>query len=219
MQDGLIDCIVTPKQGNRVPDATFCADNGKFGEGWPGAEAWFDWLSTLPASRCTFAVAPDVVGDAGATLSASVPWLARVRGLGLPVAFVAQDGSESVDMIPWSDFDVLFLGGSTDWKLGPAARGLAAEAVARGKRVHMGRVNSLRRLLYAQQIGCSSVDGTYLIFGPDKNLARLLGWLDVAAQPTLDFVIEREAEYLPLNLHRIQRAQARPALFDFGATA
>lgn len=44
-------------------------------------------------------------------------------------------------------FDVLFLGGSTAWKLGSAARRLTTEAKARGKQVHMGRVNSLKRLM------------------------------------------------------------------------
>jgi hypothetical protein len=41
----------------------------------------------------------------------------------------------------------------------------------------MGRVNSLKRLRYAEMIGCDSVDGTYLTFAPDENLPRLLGWL------------------------------------------
>jgi hypothetical protein len=42
----------------------------------------------------------------------------------------------------------------------------------------MGRVNSLRRLRYAADIGCDSVDGTYLAFGPDQNLPTLLTWID-----------------------------------------
>jgi hypothetical protein len=65
----------------------------------------------------------------------------------------------------------------SEWKLGAAARALTAEAKARGKHVHMGRVNSLRRLRYADAIGCDSADGTFLAFGPDINLPPLLGWL------------------------------------------
>ena len=61
-----------------------------------------------------------------------------------------------------------------------------AEAKARLKWVHMGRVNSLRRLRYASAIGCDSADGTYLRFGPDVNLPTLQGWLrDVNGQSTL----------------------------------
>lgn len=80
-------------------------------------------------------------------------------------------------MVPWGEFDVLFIGGSTEWKLGAAVRGLVAEAKARGKGVHMGRVNSLKRFRYAEAIGCDSVDGTFLTFGPEKNLPELLSWV------------------------------------------
>ena len=186
MSAGLIDCIVTPKQGNRIPDgARYCADNGKFGKGWPGAEAWFQWLSKLDPEMCSFAVAPDVVGDCVATLEESLPWLPRIRSLGMPAAFVAQDGSEASGMVPWAEFDVLFLGGSTEWKLGPGARAVVGEAVRQGKRVHMGRVNSFKRLRYAQAIGCDSADGTYLVFGPDQNLPKLLGWVRGVAHAPL----------------------------------
>lgn len=65
----------------------------------------------------------------------------------------------------------------TEWKLGKAAAGLVAEAKRRGKLVHMGRVNSFTRLAAALAMGCDSADGTYLTFGPDKNLPKLLSWL------------------------------------------
>jgi hypothetical protein len=96
---------------------------------------------------------------------------------GLPVALVAQDGLENLH-IPWCSFDALFLGGSTAWKLGPAARDLTRQAKGRRKHVHMGRVNSLDRLRYAAAIGCDSADGTYVAHGPDVNLPKLLRWLD-----------------------------------------
>lgn len=173
----LLDCIVTPKQGNKLPaDVWYSADNGCYGQGWPGEEKWWAWLNTLPADRCRFAVAPDVVGDAAATLARSLPWLAPIRALGMPAAFVAQDGQENLP-VPWGEFDVLFIGGSTTWKLGRHARALVREAKARSKQVHMGRVNSLQRLRYAEAIGCDSVDGTYISFGPDLNLPDVLGWL------------------------------------------
>lgn len=172
--------IATPKQGNPVPPgAVWAADNGCFGKGYPGDEQWFDWLASFTAeqiSRCAFAVAPDVVADAPATLERSLPWLPKIRALGYPAAFVAQNGQENLP-VPWDAFDVLFIGGSTDWKLGPHARQLAAEAKAHGKHVHMGRVNSERRLQYAHAIGCDSADGTYIAFGPDLNLPDVLAWV------------------------------------------
>lgn len=42
----------------------------------------------------------------------------------------------------------------------------------------MGRVNSRSRLKIAEWFGCDSADGTYLAYGPDKNLPKLLKWLD-----------------------------------------
>jgi hypothetical protein len=181
--------IATPAQGNSLMlGVPWVADNGVFGGSYPGDDAYLDWLAHWPlwaAQSCRFAVAPDVVGDAAATLERSASMLPRIREYGIPVALAAQNGLEDLT-VPWNDFDVLFLGGDTAWKLGPEARALAAEANARGKRVHMGRVNSLRRLRYAQHIGCHTADGTYLAFGPDVNLPKLLAWLwQVNAQNSL----------------------------------
>jgi hypothetical protein len=203
-----IGFIDTPAQGNKRPGEVFwCADNGCFGAGWPGYERWLAWLAkhAHEASTCLFATAPDVVGDAAATLERSAPWLPKIRELGYQAALVAQNGLEDLD-VPWDSFDVLFLGGSaeclgcayvrpvaeykrktcphcdaklTEWKLGAAARELVAEAKRRGKWVHMGRVNSWKRISYADEIGCDSTDGTYLVFGKTgENLPKLLGWLD-----------------------------------------
>lgn len=184
-----IGYIDTPAQGNRRPaGVTWCADNGCFGKGYPGDERWLAWLTAnaYAADECLFATAPDVVGDAQATLTRSVPFLPKIRELGYPAALVAQDGLEDLD-IPWGVFDVLFIGGSTDWKLGAAVRDIVKEAKARGKRVHMGRVNSLRRYRYAEAIGCDTADGTFLTFGPDINLGRLKGWMrNLETQPELN---------------------------------
>lgn len=187
MSSGVIDCITTPSQGNRLPHgANWCADNGCFGANYVGDSAWFAWLESRAehAQSCAFATAPDVVGDAAATLIRSAPWLPKIRALGYPAALVAQDGLEALD-VPWDDFDVLFIGGSTDWKLGKHARALVVEAKAHGKGVHMGRVNSEKRFAYALAIGCDSVDGTYLTYGPKKNLPRLLAWLRLTDQGRL----------------------------------
>ena len=182
MSAGLIGCMTTPAQGNVIPDgALYACDNGKFGKGWPGADAWFDWLTRTVdrygADCCLWAVAPDVPFDAVGTLAESLPWLARIRELGIPAAFAAQDGCDQLG-VPWDAFDVLFIAGSTEWKTGPIAEQLAREAKERGKQVHMGRVNSRQRLRTAEWFGCDTADGTYLAFGPDKNLALLTGWLD-----------------------------------------
>jgi hypothetical protein len=163
----------------------WAADNGCYSRGDnfdPGD--YLAWLTRLPhRHRLLFAVAPDVVADHAATWARSELVLPRIRRLGIPAAFVAQNGMEDDPHIHWDRFDALFLGGTTAWKLGDAAAALTAEARARGLWVHMGRVNSYRRLAYAQSIGCHSADGTYLKYGPDINLPRLLRWLDLLNHP------------------------------------
>jgi hypothetical protein len=190
MRAGLIDLIDQPNQSKRPPcdemraaGVPWVADNGAFSDKFDETKWWkFLTDNAHAADTCVFAVAPDVVGDAQATLDRSLPWLPKIRALGYPAAFVAQDGLEDLE-VPWDEFDCLFIGGTTTWKLNPHARALVREAKARGKWVHMGRVNSERRWRYADAIGCDSVDGTYLTFGPDTNLPKLLAWTRNNDQP------------------------------------
>lgn len=188
MKDGKLGMITTPAQMNPLVEGVpWCGDNGCFGKGYPGDSGFLSWLDERKwaSGLCRFVTAPDVLFDAPATLKRSRPFLGEIRGRGFPVAFVAQDGQEDLPL-PWDEFDVLFIGGSTEWKLAYPTSRLVADAHAHGKWVHMGRVNSKKRLLYARRIGCRSVDGTYLVFGPDKNLPKLLRWLE-----------EVESDYLP----------------------
>lgn len=207
--------IDTPKQGNTPPaGVAWCADNGCFSDRWDSAR-WWGWLqaraASLDAGACLFAVAPDVVGDAWGTYLRSWKWLRPIRDLGLPVAYVGQNGADRQPP-PWHFIDALFVGGAkecapcryvwdqprpagrrepcpvcgevlTEWKLGPAAVDLIAEAKRRGLWVHAGRVNSRIRFDFFRDLGCDSADGTYLTFGPDKNLPKLLSWLETNDRP------------------------------------
>lgn len=178
MSAGAIGFIDTPAQGRKRPAGTvWCADNGAFSDKWDADKWWRFLVRHAPdAPTCLFAALPDVVGDWTATLARSMPWAQQVRDLGYPAALVLQDGA-TVETVPWDQIDAVFIGGSTAWKLGPDARPIVTEAKRRGLHVHMGRVNSERRLRYAKHIGCDSADGTFLTFGPDANLPRLLTWL------------------------------------------
>lgn len=168
---------------------TFAVDNGCFAN--PGAysdQGYFEYLSRLDSSQCLFAAAPDVVGDAEQTRLRSYPVLQKIRELGFKAAHVIQDG-ETPEQVQWDKLDAIFIGGTTSWKLGIDAQAIVTEAKQRNKWVHMGRVNSYKRIRYAAAIGCDSCDGTFLAFAPNKNEERMLKWLrQVKQQPTLELV-------------------------------
>lgn len=159
----------------------WAVDNGAFAGKWT-RERWWEDLGTLPsASGCLFAVAPDIYGDARGSLDRGLEYAAEMRAFGWRPALVAQDGAEDLDW-PWNDFDVLFLGGirqEVEWKESLAAESLVHEARRQGLWVHMGRVNTLDRLLRADRMGCQSADGTKLAFGDKANLPELIRFLRV----------------------------------------
>ncbi len=167
----------------------FAADNGCFVQSEKYSdEGYLAWLDKLDRGSCLFAAAPDVVGDAEKTRDRSYPILPKIRELGFKAAFVVQDG-ETPDQIRWDELDAIFIGGSTGWKLGPIVPDIVSEAKKRGKWVHMGRVNSFKRMRLAAAIGCDSVDGTYLAFEPDNRKGKIEEWLKILEQqPLLEMV-------------------------------
>lgn len=152
-------------------------DNGQFSGKVP-LENLPVKMETMKAYRstCLFVVSPDAIGDAKSTIALYPEWRDVIRSYGFLVAFVGQDGLENYGLP--DDIDAFFIGGSTKWKLSKAARELAQEAKRRGKWLHMGRVNSLARIHYAESIGCDSVDGTHIIFEPRRASLRLIAWMN-----------------------------------------
>jgi hypothetical protein len=156
------------------------ADNACFAQGDKfDLKKYYQFLESLGEHRvtCLFATAPDVIGDAKATLERSRDVLPTLQVMGYRPALVGQDGLEDLD-VPWDSFGCLFIGGSTEWKLSRQAAELVRQAKANGKWVHMGRVNSYKRLKYAQSIGCDSADGTFVKYGPKILVPKLCGWFD-----------------------------------------
>lgn len=158
---------------------------------------WLNWLETMPATAralCLFAAAPDVVGDAAATLERSTPYIPVIRAMGYPVAYVAQDGFDP-SVVPWGEIDWLFIGGTTRFKRSERGGYAAiAEGRRRGKRVHVGRVNGGAFLRNVASAGAETADGTKLCFGPDQNYGLVVGWLDaLAAYPPMTLLAEATA--------------------------
>jgi hypothetical protein len=182
----LLGHLLSPGCGNSVATTLstglpVAADNGAYSGFDPDA---FRRLLRRVAGRprLLWVVCPDRVGDARATLALFRAWEDEVRAAG-PIAFVLQDGQED---LPLPDADCYFVGGSTRWKLGRSAAWLVLAARAMGKPVHMGRVNSLRRVEAAYRLGCASVDGTSMSRWGDAHLTKFCAWLRrLQAQPAL----------------------------------
>lgn len=169
----------TPRMGNAAPPWVWAADTGCYSPRGVRAfdcDAYLAWLDRQDRESCLFATAPDRVGDPVETLRLSLPVLPKLRALGFSAALVAQDGLEHL-RVPWGAFDVLFIGGTTAWKLGPGPVQLIRTARKLGVYVHMGRVNSFQRFAYARSLKCHSVDGTFVAFAPTVNIARVEGWI------------------------------------------
>ena len=108
---------------------------------------------------CKYIVMPDVVGDAQSTYN-QFRYYKNIIGLRPnQTAFVLQDGAERRNMPDWDEFDCLFIGGSTEFKMSGKAYIIAQEAIAQGKHVHVGRVNTPSRIVKWHG-NCHSIDGS-----------------------------------------------------------
>lgn len=178
--------LLTPRSFGAARESEgrpWACDNGAFvGFDAPKFRRMVAAVKGLPG--CRFVVCPDAVADAAGTLRLFAEWEPELHDAGVPVAFVGQDGQESLP-VPWGRFEALFLGGSTAWKLGPHAAALAAEARRRGKWLHMGRCSTRRRLRHAHELGCDSVDGTAYAKQP-RILRCALRWVrEIEESPLL----------------------------------
>ena len=186
-RDATVGHLIVPRQWGTNLDlqpGCWAMDNGAFSGFDEGA---FMRMLERFADRpgCLFVTAPDVVADAAATLARWPFWVRVLHGLGLPPAFVAQDGIVPT-RVPWDGMGALFIGGSTAFKESPEAESLCALAKARGLWVHMGRVNSKRRIRLAQRFGVDSYDGTGCNVAPDVNIPKMQRFDDeIHQQPEL----------------------------------
>ena len=133
-----------------------------------------------------FVTLPDVVGDGDATIELMHTWLPEVRELGKPVALVAQDGM-TASTFPWSEVDAVFVGGTSEFKMGEVAREIVEEAKRRGMWTHMGRVNSHQRIRYAKAIGCDSFDGMRASWFKDHYLPDFLSHAAAPPQTIMEW--------------------------------
>lgn len=155
-------------------------DNGRFNPNGASINPrWTEaaWLSMLgyyrpeDRARCAFSVVPDAPYDKRGTLALYGRYVDTVCAFGYPPALATQDGMMPDD-IPWPDVGALFIGGSDEHKLGVEALHLIDAAKERGLWVHVGRVNSMKRIKQFWRV--DSVDGRMLAFNSAIARQRLL---------------------------------------------
>ena len=176
---GLIGWLLSPDGWRKPPSwMPYALDNGAYGA-WANKRQWNAeaFRAHIEKSKTShkplWVVVPDVVTDMDATMILWHEWSPQLRDMipNVPLAFAVQDG-----MTPYhvpKDADVIFVGGSTEWKW----RNLYSWT-DNFPRVHVGRVNSERMLWMAHDAGAESCDGTGWMRGGEERLDDLVRYLE-----------------------------------------
>lgn len=127
------------------------------------------------SSKYKWVACPDVVGDSDETLKRFKNYEPRIRSLGYNLAYVLQDGV-TLDKIPFSDISAVFVGGTTNFKLSDIAYEICKIAVDKNKLVHIGRVNSIKRIERFLAVA-DSFDGLSFSYYSRSRLPNVLRWL------------------------------------------
>jgi hypothetical protein len=156
----------------------FALDNYVY-SAWKKNELWsekrfIDHLEKVKNSgkNPEWVVCPDVVGDSKATLQRWIEWNPILKRYGWPIAFAVQDGQLLKD-VP-RDADVIFVGGSTEWK-----RSTIEQWCYEFPRVHVARINTYRWLWHCHKCGAESIDGTGWFWKEKREYQDLIDYLAI----------------------------------------
>lgn len=120
--------------------------------------------------RPDFIVAPDVVAGGRSSLALSLSWLEAVTRVG-PAYLAVQDGMsepEVAEALP--GFSGIFVGGTVPWKMRTGGSWVRF-GHRLGLPVHIGKVGSMRRVIWAQGIGADSIDSSMLLWSKENKRA------------------------------------------------
>lgn len=143
--------------------------------GWIGRGKLEGQTMTAP----DFVVLPDLVGQGDASMGFSLNFLYESREAGVPLYLAVQDGMslERVKrFIELYAIDGIFVGGTLTWKL-ETAEAWCALGRRLGIPVHIGRVGTLDRVAWAQEIGATSIDSAF----PLWSVERLEAFIEAVA--------------------------------------
>lgn len=179
-------CITAPERWGRRPieeGRLWCCDNGAF-SGRFDPDKFLKTLESLApyVSTCKFIVAPDVIQDAHGILELWKEWAPIIKSIWYPVALVAHNGMTPEDLPAAAN--AFFIGGSDEWRDAASTHELIRAAKQRGMWIHVGRVNSHRRIRHWRALGADSSDGTHSAFAGLQNTVRLFNQ-SLAEQPLI----------------------------------
>ena len=153
----------------------YALDNGAWSAHTQGVAfdtARFELAVAKLGARADWVVVPDVVADARATLTLAERWLPRLEHRCRRMLVAVQDGMTRDCVDAWlSTACGIFVGGSTEWKLRTLPY-WGDVAAYRGCWLHVGRVNSEKRIVRCHEAGATSFDGTSATRYAE-NIARL----------------------------------------------
>jgi hypothetical protein len=139
LDNGAWSCF---QQGKSFDDRAFMRAVEKVGEN-------ADWI-----------VLPDIVLGGKRSLDLSLAWMERLRGLPTPLLIAVQNDVHPDDVRSFLSPSVgIFIGGDTAWKETTAVE-WGKLARRRNCYLHMGRVNSARRIAICAAAGANSYDGS-----------------------------------------------------------
>lgn len=165
-----VEQLLTPltRFSRQRKEDRFAIDNGAYSNF--DAQGFLSLLKREEHAKnlCRFVACPDIVGSAIRTCEAFEYWESII--FSWPLALVCQDGQENIH-IPWGKIQAVFIGGSTEWKMGKHAAAIVKAANVMGKWCHVGRVNTPGRFEYFETLGADSIDGSGLARFSEMRLA------------------------------------------------
>jgi hypothetical protein len=188
--------LVSAVASLRTEDMPYALDNGAWTAYCQGRA--FDESAFLRALRklgagADWCIVPDIVAGGHASLELSLRWIPTVLNECSRALLAVQDGLTPEDVKPFVGERVgIFVGGSTTWKLAtmPLWGALGQHA---GLWVHVGRVNTVRRIHQCGLAGATSFDGSSV-----SRYAQTLPPLDYARKQ-LAFAFAGDP-YAPITL-------------------
>jgi len=200
MQDADWRLLISATGQLRTEGMRYALDNGAwtaFQQGQPFDEDAFVVAVDRLGERADWVVLPDIVEGGLASLEYSLTWLERLRGMPSRLLIAVQNGMQVQDVASFLSPAVgIFVGGSTQWKE-ETAQAWGSLARRRHCYLHVGRVNSARRIRICAAAGADSFDGTSV-----SRYAKTLPRLDRATRQADLFAAAHD------SLEQAQRATA-----------